>query len=522
MTGMVIVNGQELTGYTPPGVSGSVDVRVVSGGAELFAEDGFTYDAIVGTTYGGMGGGPIDGSVNLRLIDAYTEDSIGMAVAVIGDPATSTLWGITDPFGQLVLSGPGLRGPVTLTAGHRRYESGTLAGFDARNVTMFLAPLPPDPEEIPPSGPFPPGRSPGSISGDVVFGGTTGIGTTSWDLVPEPATPGAHKRTYVFTTAPSIFSSSADPGPGGTIDFIPGQSAWHFEIPVRPAAFALVAIAGIHEPDLDPDGAGPLPRGVFTPYAMGVARNILVGPGERLENVSLLVNIPLDTGLKVLLPDAPEVRPVDDATGARGPDEYRVNVILDLGGEGVIRLPGSRSVWSDRRDTILTALAPLAFGISDASYTIAAGAYTSGSAQPYSIRILRGVRDLSRPVHLTGFVGVPRAVDPAPDGRTAERRILVTLDGGGATPTIRDYRLIHYESGHPVWRVLARGDLDEVPLHDLTRFGLPPMTDDELYFAAYAVQIPGATFDTFHYGLLNANYWGAYAFDTFRVSFASP
>jgi hypothetical protein len=441
---MVVVNGQEITGYTPSGVPGSVDVRVaLDGGGEIFAEDAFTYEAVVGTTFGAMGGGPIDGALNLRLIDSYTEAGIPMAVAVIGDPESSTLWGLTDPFGQLTLSGPGLRGPITLTAGHRRYESGAMVGFDARNLTMFLTPLPPDPEEIPPpSGPFPPGRSPGQVTGDVVFGGATGIGSTEWDLVPDPPpTDGARKRTYVFTTAPNIFSSQVDPGPGGTIDFIPGQSSWQYRIPVRPSAFALVAISGIWEPEVDPDGTGPLPRGRFTPYAMGVLRNILVGPGETLQNVSITIDIPLDTGLKVQLPDAPAIADAEPE-GRRGPDEYRVNAIIDLGGEGVIRLPGSRSVFRGARGTILTALAPLAREISDASYTIAAGAYTSGSSSPYSIRILRGVRDLSRPVVIDGFVGVPRPVDPAPGGSTASRRLLVNLDGGGVDHNLRDYRLI--------------------------------------------------------------------------------
>ena len=514
MSGVQIINAQELVGFTPAGVSGGADVRVaLAVGGELFAEDAFTYENTVDPLFAGMGGGPIDGSVNVTLVDSFTENGIPMAVAVLGDPDTSPYYGITDPFGQVIISAPGLVGPVTLTAGHAKYESGAMVGFDARTVAMFLQPLP-DLTLPPPQGPFPPGRAPGNVSGDVVFGGTTGIGTTDWDLVPEPRTDTERKRTYVFPTGRDIFSADVNPGPGGIIDFDPGETSWHYDIPVRPTAFALVALAGLYEPEVDPDGPGPQPKGVFTPYAMGVLRNVLVGPGDRLENLSITINIPLDSGIKVVLGDAPALRDFDT-----GPDEFRVNAYIDLGGEGVIRLPGSRSVFRNATSTILTGLAPISLAISDASYTIAAGAYSTRGS-PTSLRILRGVRDLSKPVVIDGFIGVQRAVDPPDAGSSANRRLVVELEGGSGSPTFRHYRLIDLENGAPVWRVIARGDRDTIPLYSLQRFGLPPMaTGRELYWSAYSVHIPGGNFDTFNYGQLNANYWSAYSIATFSVAF---
>ena len=514
MTGVQIINAQELVGFTPSGVAGGADVRILAAaGGELFAQNGFTYENAVDPLFAGMGGGPIHGSVNITLVDGFTENGIPMAVAVLGDPETSPYYGITDPFGQVTISAPGLVGPVTLTAGHKKYESGTLAGFDASTVAMFLQPLP-DLTLPPPQGPFPPGRAPGNVSGDVVFGGTTGIGTTDWDLVPEPRTDTERKRTYVFPTARDIFSGDVNPGPGGIIDFEPGESAWHYDIPVRPTAFALVALAGLYDPEIDPDGAGPQPKGLFTPYAMGVLRNVLVGPGDRLENLSIVINIPLDSGIKVVLDDAPALR--DFATG---PDEYRVNAFIDLGGEGVIRLPGSRSVFRSAPSTILTGLAPISLGISDGSYTIAAGTYSTRGS-PTSLVIKRGVRDLSQPVVVEGFVGIQRAIDP-PDGESStNRRLAVDLEGGTGVPTFRHYRLIDLANGFPVWRVIARGDQPSIPLYSLQRFGLDPMaTGRELYWSAYSVHIPGGNFDTFNYGQLNANYWRAYSIATFTATF---
>lgn len=518
MTGMSVVNAQELAGYTPAGVSGKADVHVVpAASGDLFAEDAFTYEVTVDPLYAGFGGGPIDGIVNVTLLDAYTDDGIAMGVVVIGDPATSTTYGITDPFGSVTLNADGLRGPINVAAGHPAYESGEMIGFDAKNVAMYLQPLP-DPQPMPPPGPFPPGRSPGRVSGDVVFGGSTGIGTTDWDLVPEPRTETERKRTYVFTTARDVFTATVDPGAGGIIDFFPGDTEWSYNIPVRSSAFALVAVSGLYEPDLDPDGAGPQPKGVFTPYAMGVLRNVLVGPGETINNLSITINIPLDTGIKVVLPDAPSVVDGVGKPGV-GPNEYRVNALIDLGGEGVIRLPGSRAVFSDKRSTILTGLAPIGLAISDASYTIAAGAY-SLTGQPYSIRIVRGVRDLAKPVVVDGFVGVPRAPDIMGDeGIVLGRRLRAPLEGGGLLPTWRQHRLWRIDNGNPVWRIFSRGDLDEVPLYDLTRFGLPAMTSEKLLWAEYTAVLPGGDFNTFNYGQTNANYWSAYSYSTFVASF---
>src|SRR5262249_43605693 len=155
------------------------------------------------------------------------------------------------------------------------------------------------------------------------------------------------------------------------------------------------AVAGLWDPDADPDGAGPLPKGKFTPFAIGVARNLLLGPGENMTSLSITVDIPLDSALEVDLAHAPAI--AMKAPPWLGPTDYRLNALVALGGEGVFRLPGGRTVGPDTR-VVMTGMAPLVRGLADASYTIAAGAYTFDTTLPYSIRIVRGVRDLSRPV----------------------------------------------------------------------------------------------------------------------------
>jgi hypothetical protein len=518
MTGIQVVNPQELTGYTPPGEPGTVAIEIQSHGATIDVADAFTYEATVNASEGGFGGGAIEGTLNVTVIDDFTGNGVAMAYVVVGDPAVAQYHGFADPFGQITFSGPGLGGQLTITAGHPKYESGAFVGFDARDATMFLEPLPPDPMDPPPgggpTGP-PPSRPPSSIGGDIVFGGTTTIGSDSgWALVPEPTQPDEIKRTYIYATGRDIFSGTSRPLPGGTIDFVAGQEGWHYEVPVSAGAFALVAIAGLYNPNLDPDGPGPLPPGVFVPYAMGVMRNLVVGIGESLDNVTIPINIPLDTAILVQLRDAPAI----GIAGTDGPTEYRVSAVIDLGGEGVIALPGSRAVFSDKPTAVLPSLAPLSGAIADASYSLVAGAYTTAQSTPVSVRIVRGVRDLSVPVAISGFLGVPRAVDPPEAGTSALHHLVLSSDGGGGTPTFIYHRL-SAKDGTPVFRVLARGDRLDVPLYDLTGAGLPALTTKPLFWTVFAIRVADESFDTFNYGLLNANRWDAYATDVFDVAF---
>jgi hypothetical protein len=512
-----IVNGTEIAGYTPGGIPGDADVVVISGGQTYTAKNGFTYEDTADAVFGGTSGGPINGAINVVIVDTYSGDGVPNAIVTVGDPATATLKGTTDAFGQVTLSTPGLHGPVTIVAGAKGWEQGAFVQFDAQNVTMFLTKMP-DPNAPPPTGPFPPGRANAHVEGDIVFGGLTGIGTTtSWPLVPEPRTPSEGKRTYVFATAVDIFSGNPDPGDGGTVDYVDGQSSWGYSIPVRPSAFALVAVAGLYDPTINPDATPP---GQFTPFAMGVKRNMLAGPGESLTNVPIVIDIPLDTSIYVQLGGTPALLPVPTTGAIVGPTEYHVNALVDLGGEGVVLLPGGHTVFSDKPSTILDGMAPLANEISDASYAFVVGTYTQGQSYPVSTRITRGTRDLSQPVVIDTFLPIPRLTDTMDmGGMLPDRHIRIGQETGPTgRPTIIEHRIFD-ANGIATWRIFGRGDQLDIPLYDLTTVGLPPVSDTMLGLYTYEIYIPGGTFDEWNYGQLNANLWGAYSENIWGVGF---
>jgi hypothetical protein len=500
-----VLGEQQIAGITPLGVAGTVDVTVSGLWGSVTGVDAYTYVTTADPFGGGMAGGPIAGTLNVTVIDAYTQDGVDGAFVAVGDPLDTPYRGTTNPFGEITFADPTLVGPVSVTAAALDYETSSINVFDARDITIFLVPIP-----DPAVGPFPPGRQGGTISGHVQFGSATAIGSPDWALVPEPRTPTEIKRAYVYTTNRDAFSLNPDPGSGSIVDYSPGLTAWRFSIQVRPAALAVVAVAGLYDSARDPDGPGPLPVGAFEAFAMGAARGILVGPGESIEDVSVIVDVPLDTAVQVELDDPPPL----NTPGYTGPTEYVIDAYLDLGGEGVIVLPDASTRFGEgQTEALLPHLAPLSTSIADASYLVFAGAYAPYTSTPYSVRVLKGVRDLSRPMEIGDFLGTPRMIDPAPNGVASSPHLVFAPEGGSGEATFHAHTLSTLD-GIPIWRAYTRGTELEVPLWNLPMAaGLPPVPTDPLIWLVYEITIPGADFDQWTYRQLNANFWSAYAAD---------
>lgn len=524
LTGVTVVNANAVTGYTPPGVSGDADVTAITGAAVYEARRAFTYQSIVDPFHGGMGGGPIDGVVNIAVIDSRTGNGVDGAYVCVGDPLTSELQGRADHLGQITFSQPGLRGPITVTAAQLGYETQQFVQYDARDLTIFLNGPPPPPNPGPP----PPGRLPATITGHVLFGGPTGLGSPEWSLVPEPRTPTEVKRIYVTTTAANPYSRPYPPD--APIDFDPseGKIAWSYSVTTRASAMAVVAIAGLYDPAKDPSGTGVTG---FEPFAMGVARGVFGGPGEVVTGVDVVIDIPLDGALAVQL----EAPPALLTAGYAGPTKYRISAFLDFGGEGVIAMnknglprppyPEEEPnvyAFADGADSIvLSGIAPLSGKVNDASYTVIVGAYTGDGGLPYSARAVRGIQNIAAPVVVDDFLGVPRATDPMPMGEAVPYRLGFTPEGPPVAEASFNVHLVrHFATGAQLYRVFTRGDLHAIELPRLDHLGFPEIPGGEqLGWTFYRLAVPGATFDQFNYGMLSITRWSAYAVEATQVHF---
>lgn len=522
--GIEVINENVLTGFTPPGVAGTADVRVTTQTGLFEADNAYTYQATGDPFFGGMSGGPINGAVNVVVVDTYTRNGVDNAFVVIGDPETSQYKGFADNLGQITFSDPSLVGPITVTAIAPDYEMATFVGYDATNITIMLRGPPPEPS----GGPFPPPPQVGHIFGHVMFGDAVGLGSPHWGLVPEPRTATEVKRIYVTTTASSPFSSAYSPqNPIDYAGFDPNKTSWEFDVFARPRAMAVVAIAGLYDSAKDPSGTGVTG---FEPFAMGIKRGVLVGAGEQVMNVDIVVNIPLDTTVRVDLVDPPAL----DTPDWPGPNKYTIRPFIDLGGEGVIPmnksfLPTPPSPESpaniydfepETQSILMPGFAPLSGPLADASYSFLVGAYTDSGANPFSVRVVRGIDDVAFPVEITDFIGVPRPTDPAP-GELASNRSMRFYGELPAQqePTFNLHTLTDSD-GDRLARIITRGDLYETPIYDLSDFGFAPFpAEKDVTWQMWRLKIAGSTFDQFTYRQLSSLYWDAYTADAWWAQF---
>ncbi len=517
-----VLNQTTIVGYTPPGTAGTADIRVTTGSTTALARRAYTYLATADPFFGGMGGGPMNGTLNVVVVNNNTGDGVPNAFVAVGNPDTTPFKGRTDALGQITFSDPALTGKQDLVAAAVGYEVAMFEQFDARDITVFLRQPPP-----PPMGPLPPAPQIGHIFGHILFGDAVSLGSPNWDLVPEPRTPTERKRAYVTTTSPSMFSTSY--APNGWIDYQydPNVTAWAFDVWARPSAVAVVAVAGLYDSAKDPSGGGV---SGFEPFAMGVSRGILVGPGEDVVGVNVVVNTPLDTAIGVTLDHPPPL----GSPGWAGPDNYTIRPFVNFGGEGMIHmnenglpippaperrpniypfLPGSQSI-------LLPAMAPLLSRLSDGSYGFIAGAYTGDGNAPYSVRVARGYDDITAPLTIGDFLPVPRPKDPRPNSVASRDHLEISLDGDTTGQPTFYIHLLSNGDGDQLYRIISRGDVLDVNIPDLTAEGMPPLpSGEDISWTFWSIQVPGGSFDQFTYRQLSALYWSAYAADSYWVQF---
>jgi hypothetical protein len=530
LSGVTVENGQRLTGYTPPGIAGDADIDVLTAAPPVHVDRGYAYITTGDTFAGGFSGGPLDGAINVVVVNAWSKDGVPGAFVAIGDPSTTAYRGTTNALGEITFSGPDLQGPVVVTATAANHEVATFHCVDSENLTIWLrSPLPP-----PDGGPGSIGTNGARIRGSVMFGEATGLGSPHWNLVPEPRTPTERKRIYVTSASGGVTGQPIPPL--APIDYTgPDRLAWTYEVAARPGALAVVAIAGLYDPARDTDGMGNLG---FEPFAMGVARGVLVGPGEDKTGVDIVVNVPLDAALRVQLAQPPPL----NTSGFWGPTQYRVRGGVDLGGEGIAHFgkhglspvvvqptnewyyPGESRFPDGDTAITLTDIPALARSVADGSYAMHVGAYSTNGGSPYSVRIVRGILDGSAPLDVGDFVGVPRPIDPPPSGMGTGRRVEFAAEGDTTGVPTFHLHMMSDATGNPVWRGITCGSMYEIDLPDLSSIGVTwPPPDAQLSWTLWSITGPSAAdYRQFTYRWLGQSYWRGYASATYGATFPAP
>jgi hypothetical protein len=495
LTEVEVVSPTTVRARTPAGPAGPSDLTLTGlPGAigERTIAGAFTYYSSTNPKSGGMGGGPIAGTLTVSVLNWLDRKPVVGAQIVVQKERSFTLTAKADAKGVAVFTGPSLTGPVTVSAGFAGFESSSLVSFDARDVTIFLMPIP-----QPQPGPIPPGPQAGMIKGYVLFGGATGAGSPIWKIVPEPKGDQV-KRVYVYTSFPSVEWGPQMPSSSATIDYDASKSitAWPYTIIGRTGGMAVYAVAGLFNKVTQ----------AFDPYAMGIARGVVVGPGET-KSVDVWVQIPLTEKITLKLKDLPpEV------------SRYQVRFAISLGAEGVILRP-DHEVGGDGLAASLSFARLPGFGnqgLLDGSYTVDV---QLESAAPDGLPTVHGtlrsvLADQDRTIVVDRFVGPPSQVKPAAGAAIEGNTLQWGVSGEPADLAVTTIRLT---DDTPVWRVISKGDVTQVKLPDPKTLGLPAWPSGPMSWSQWHARLPGFSFDSYNYSHLNSSYWDRWSFDQFDL-----
>jgi hypothetical protein len=375
-THVEVLSSARIACRTPPGELGTVPVVVESAeaGARAMA-DAFTYYDPT-TQFGGTWGGPIEGDVNVVVMDGEARAPIPDAFVMMWTDPRTPYQGFTDARGQITFSGPDLSGEQMVSASKEGYTRASVVEYDAKNVTVYLMPVTPPSPGPPPSPPpaalyrgrltnlgkavpVPLGRctdypaAAGTLCDACTDDAQCGAGGRCLEL-PNQFAGGASGRFCsrgcatsaqcgagfnclphngllemqclpsagvitafcdVTNTAPAPLARDRLEDPGVQVN-----ADMTFELNPPFGEFAVFCFAGVQNPF----------SGQFRPLALGVDRNRFAYPADELTG-EVELRHPLNQTYRFALDDIPR--------GPDGPDIEAMWASLNLGPEGYIAFP---------------------------------------------------------------------------------------------------------------------------------------------------------------------------------------
>lgn len=352
---------------------------------------------------GGTWGGPIRGDVNVTVLNGQTGRGLPGAYVMLGADPHTPHQGATDDRGQITFSDLVMRGPVDVHATAVGQTAASLAGFDARNATLYVSPVP-----SPESTPGTPGGTTGSTC--TVEGRILDYGKY---LLKPPWAMGT-PFGQCWTSASTMFGSNPDPGPGQYAD-----AQGRFRIATRRGRFAVVCAMMV----------APATGGLPFPVRMGLVPRVDCRD-RPVGGVEVALTHDTDADLWFAVRGLPE-----HELGINGPS---VLGGWNLGDDGFLDL--LRRVERPLPDRLRVPWQPVAMDgpFAGAGHSVyqTASARTTNSL-PYAVTLSAGLQppatwpvlawDGADPVPLA--TGIPRAVTaigPVPGG-------LLAADEGGAT-----------------------------------------------------------------------------------------
>ena len=386
------VDSHTITCRTPKGTVGVVDVRIERLTQNDSLPGGFSYFDPRSIS-GGLSGGPLVGTLNITVLDS-TQGSYGAPVpdaqVLLGLDPTTPFQGFTDQRGQITFSDPSLVKAELITVIKDFYESATVTGVNAENLTIFIARTG---GGEPGSGFPPPGPPPSTIAGRV-----TGFKS------PRPLVNGETLEARVFVAQTSLYSG---PPLGESQD--KSRERWRivadgsdYLVYTGAGLRAVYAILGIARAS----------NQSFTPIAMGIKRGITTSPDNPAVGKDIIIDMQLDVAVPMTI-DSPLT-----FNGPLGPEPGFNSLYswLELGAEGFIPNPNNWSTGTSVTTSVSSASANLTFpGFPrlDGSNFIFLNESAGSANLPVSYYFRRQPGDLTQGVTVGPMLPAPHIVQPS-------------------------------------------------------------------------------------------------------------
>lgn len=469
--------------YTPPHPEGTVEFVLGNPNAERV--DRFTYRYFnPASRRGGASGGPIDGAINVSVFSTRGQP-ISDAFVMVSTEPREDLYGTTNRSGQITISTHGMDGPQTVTAAAAGFSTATFQQINSENLTIFLQPTPSESDNGNSSSEAPPSAT---IRGNV---------QTSGKL--DGSMKGAGPQVVAVRTTQRGIMEPNVVRPG---DRSVRLGSGPFELETRIGDLALIALCGTYEP------AG---RG-FVPKAMGIERYITASDGD-VREVDIACDIPLNRAVNVKIQDA--------VYAPDGPNQNIVEAYLDLGFEGVFKLPFDAR--GQGRLLSLDGIPAKVEKLSDLEYVLVGGSYTGDRAAPLTRVVDSGIDSLEDTVTLPPLLDVPEK-PVRPDSRPS----MLQFDASSVGRRSPHYYVafLRGSDGRPFWSFFLPGTAEGLRIPKFPNFSFmptdkrpTPKASSEPLLQMIGIRVAdGDGLNDFNYSQLSMDAWRANAINGWYVA----
>jgi hypothetical protein len=482
------VDSHTITCRTPKGSVGVVDVRVERLTENDTLPGGFSYFDPRSIS-GGLSGGPLVGTINITVLDS-TQGSYGAPVpgaqVLLGLDPTTPFQGMTDQRGQITFSDPSLVKAETVTVIKDFYESATVTGVNAENLTVFIARTG---GGEPGSGNPPPGPPPSTIAGRV-----TGFKS------PRPLVSGESLEARVFVAQTSLYSGP--PFAAG-----PDKSREKWRIVTDGADYLVYTGAGLRAV-YAVLGIANSANQSFTPIAMGIKRSITTSPDNPATGKDIIIDMQLDVTVPVTI-DSPLT-----FEGPLGPEPgfNSLYAWLELGAEGFVPNPNNWSTGLGTATTVSSASANLTFPSFprlDGSNFIFLNESAGSANYPVSYYFRRQPGDLTMGVTIGPMLPAPNIVEP----QVAFNGTISWTLAPGAVPNLHNVQIIRPTpfGNTVVWSMVLPGTENQVVVPQLAVDKLNrEEAGNQLIVAIFSSRAPKFAYNQWTYDTLSGVSWSSY------------